>query len=126
MRIPTFTLQMLVCMCLFVPAAYAEDFSIPDKEHRQGMSYEEYSRVREKMRKHIESVPPEAQQQEASSRGAEASAKTQHDSRYGQGYHSRNEAADRPDVPDIPAIDAGSRPDRPHIERFNRSDMGRR
>jgi len=36
----------------------AEDISVPDKERRQGMSYEEYSAYREKMRMQMENKKP--------------------------------------------------------------------
>jgi hypothetical protein len=50
MQIYNIAFQLLLCMSLLVPVANAENLSVPDKEHRQGMSYEEYSNYREKMR----------------------------------------------------------------------------
>lgn len=122
MQIPIFAFQLMLCMSLFVSVAKAENLSVPDKEHRQGMSYEEYSNYREKMRMHMERMTPEERKQAQDSSGhpPERMEKHNHDSTYGQGYHSRHRAEDRPDT------GAGNRPDHPRVERFNRGDMGHR
>lgn len=122
MQISNFYFQLLLCMSLFVPAAMAESISVPDKNQRQGMSYEEYSNYREKMRKQMEKNKPEEVKQNPAPANAPSgqTEKASQGSAYGKGYHSRNQPEDRPDT------GAGNRPDRPRIERFNRGDMGRR
>jgi len=100
----------------------AENIAIPDKVRRQEMSYEEYSNYREKMRMqmgkaHSEEAKPT---QDAASRATDQIDKSKPESAYGQGYHLRNRADDKPDSA------ANSKPDRPHFERFNRGDMMRR
>lgn len=123
MRISSiFPLPAIICMALFAPLAMAEDISVPDKEHRLGMSYEEYAKYREKMRMQMENRKPVDLKPKPAPANipSDQMEKPQRDSAYGQGYHSRNQPADRPNV------DAGSRPDRPRAERFNRGDMGRR
>lgn len=122
MKILHLSSRFVLCMSLFVSVAKAENISVPDKENRQGMSYEEYSNYREKMRMHMERMTPEErkQAQDLSGRPPERMEKPNHDSAYGQGYHSRDRAESRPDM------GAGNRPDHPRIERFNRGDMGRR
>lgn len=121
MRITDFSLPAILCMSLFHPLATAEQLSVPDKAHRQGMSYEEYSKYREKMRMQMESRKQgdfKAKQAPSNSPSGQIE-QSQGGSAYGKGYHSRNPPEDRPHV------NAG-RPDRPHGERFNRSGMGRR
>lgn len=122
MQISNFAFLVILCMSLFVPVALAEDISVPDKEHRQGMSYEEYSTYREKMRMQMENKKPEnlKPNQMPANSPSDQMEKRQRDSAYGKGYHARNPSEGRPD------IDAGSRPDRPRAERFNRGSMGRR
>lgn len=122
MKIFHFSFRFLLCMSLLVPAAMAETFSVPDKERRQGMSYEEYSSYREKMRKRMEGNKlPAAEQKQPSESSRFAPEKIEKSgSTYGQGYQSRNATDDRPDMAAI------NRPERPRFERFNRGDMGRR
>ena len=122
MQISNFALPLMLCMSLFVPVAMAEDISVPDNERRQGMSYEEYSAYREKMRMQMENKKPEdlKPNQIPANSSSDQMEKPQRDSAYGKGYHTRNPSEGRPD------IDAGSRPDRPRAERFNRGGMGRR
>jgi len=112
----------MLCLSLFVPAAMAEDIAAPDKEQRKSMSYEEYSKYRENMRMQMEKMKPEEARQktEASGNPSDQAEKSQRDSTYGKGYHSRTPAVDIPDT------GAGNRPERPRPERFNRGDMGRR
>jgi len=119
-------LNLALCMSLFVSVAKAENISVPDKEHRQGMSYEEYSHYRENMRehmgKHMERMTPEErkQAQGTSARPPERIGKHNHDSAYGQGYHSREKAEGKPD------LNSDSKPEHPRSERFNQGQMRRR
>jgi len=115
MQISNFSFLPALCMGLLVSAAMAEELAVPDKEHRQGMSYEEYSHYREKMRKHMEKMHPEEHGQMP-----EQMEKINPNSAYGQGYRSRELAEDRPDIV------SGSRPEHPRVERFDRGSMGRR
>jgi len=114
MQISNFVFLPVLCMGLFVSAAMAEELAVPDKEHRQGMSYEEYSHYREKMRKHMEKMHPAERRQTP-----EQTEKINPNSAYGQGYRSRNPNDDRPDISIV------NKPDHPRVERFNRSDLGR-
>lgn len=122
MQISNFSLPAIFCMCLYVPVTMAEGISVPDKSRREGMSYEEYSAYREKMRLQMEKNKTGDSQQKpaASTSPAIQPEKPAQEGAYGKGYHSRNPAGDRPDM------GAGNRPDRPRAERFNRGDMGRR
>jgi hypothetical protein len=124
MQILNYLLQFVLCTSLLVPVAMAEDLSVPDKDQRQGMSYEEYSTYRERMRKHMEErkMTPEQRRQLAESPHSppEKLEKPEHSSTYGQGYQSRKPSEDRPDSGD------NARPDRPRSERFNRGNMGHR
>lgn len=122
MQIPNFTLLLALSVSLFAPAAMAENPFVPDKEHRQGMSYEEYTHYREKMRMHMEKMGPEGSRHMPTPPGspAEQAERSDHNSAYGQGYRSRNQADGKPDTT------SRNRPDRPRVERFNRGDMGRR
>jgi hypothetical protein len=112
----------VLSLSLYIPAAIAEDISIPEKNHRQGMSYEEYANFREKMRLRMEKNHAENPEHSPASanRKPEPEGKQVRESTYGQGYHARQLTEDRPES------GAEKRPDRPHIERFNRGDMMRR
>lgn len=111
---------------LFAPVAMAQDFTPPDKEHRQGMSYEEYSSYREKMRMRMEKMTPEERKQAHEMMGrpdGKMDGKMERpnpDSAYGQGFHTRKQPDDRP------ANASGNRADRPRVERFNRGERLRR
>lgn len=122
MQHSNFSLLLALCMSLFVSAALADDISVPDKSHRQGMSYEEYAKYREKMRMQMEQskIDKVKQAPDASNSTTDQDDKPSRDSAYGQGYHSRNPPVERP------RSEAGSRPERSRPERFNRGDMGRR
>jgi hypothetical protein len=122
MQIYNIAFQLLLCMSLLVPVANAENLSVPDKEHRQGMSYEEYSNYREKMRLHMDKMHPQDPKQAPapSSPTPEQTDKLNPNSAYGQGYHSRERTEDRPDAA------SGSRPEHPRGDRFDRGGMGRR
>lgn len=117
-----FSFSLMLCMSLLVPAAMAETISVPDKERRQGMSYEEYSGYREKMRKRMEEhkLPAAEHKQPPEFTPYSPEKIEKPGSTYGQGYQSRSPAEDRPDTAVI------IRPERPRFERFNRGDMGRR
>jgi len=122
MQIYNIAFQLLLCMSLLVPVANAENLSVPDKEHRQGMSYEEYSTYREKMRLHMDKMHPQDPKQAPapSNPTPEQTDKLNPNSAYGQGYHSRERTEDRPDAA------TGSRPEHPRGDRFDRGGMGRR
>ena len=122
MQIYNIAFQLLLCMSLLVPVANAENLSVPDKEHRQGMSYEEYSHYREKMRLHMEKMHPQDPKQAPapSNPTPEQTDKLNPNSAYGQGYHSRERTEDRPDTA------SGSRPEHSRGDRFDRGGMGRR
>lgn len=104
------------------PVALAQDFTPPDREHRQGMSYEEYSSYREKMRMRMEKMTPEERKQahEMMNRPSEQTEQPKRDSAYGQGFHTR------PQMENMPDGTRSNRPDRPRGERLNRGNAGRR
>lgn len=114
-------LVLLLLASICISRAIAEDISIPDNVHRQGMSYQEYATFREKMRMQIEKTPTEDNKQivEPTNSGA-GNKETKSGRTYGQGYHTRMQTEDRP------GSKHDKRPDRPRIERFNRGDMRRR
>lgn len=122
MQISNIIFRLLLCMSLFVSAANAESISVPDNNQRQGMSYEEYSNYREKMRMQMENKRPEDMQQKQAPANPSTSQieKPAHDSTYGKGYHSRNQPEGRPDT------GSGNRPDHSRGERPNRGDSGQR
>lgn len=103
-------------------AVMAQDFTPPDKEHRQGMSYEEYSSYREKMRMRMEKMTPEERKQarEMMNNSSDQSDRPKNDSAYGQGFHSRHQQENMPDRT------SNNRADRPRGERLNRGNAGRR
>jgi hypothetical protein len=117
------TLTIALCMSLSATHVMAQDVAVPSQEQRRGMSYEEYSSVRENMRLRMEKMQEAKRKQEASREPSAVEEPVQlvPDSAYGQGYDTRNrsDAAGRPERPE--------RIERPaRIERFNRGDMGRR
>jgi hypothetical protein len=122
MQISNIAFLPVLCMSLFVPVAMAERLAVPDKAHRQGMSYEEYSHYREKMRLHMNKMHADERRQApaASTSTPAATQKLNPNSAYGQGYRSREQTANRPD------IGSGSRPEHPRGDRFSRGDTGRR
>jgi hypothetical protein len=135
MNTSIFVLPLLLGLGQLASPALAQELAVPDKEHLKGMSYEEYSNYREKMRKRMEKTGLQERQlmQEAEKQDQDSRKKSAHSSTYGQGYGSRNNAAevkpdtkpesraDRPQVPDRPQL-----PERPQLDRFDRSSMGRR
>jgi hypothetical protein len=122
MKILHFSSRFVLCMSLLASAAMAETLPLPDKDHRQGMSYEEYSSYREKMRKRMDEhkLPAAEDKQPPESTRYSPEKIEKSSSAYGQGYQSRSPAEDRPDTAAV------NRPERPRFERFNRGDMGRR
>ena len=121
MQKTSIALQILLCMCLFVPAVQAQELAPPDKIHRQDMSYEEYAKYRENMRQQMEKMHPDKSRQ-SQSKGTSPLDRTEmrhHNSAYGQGYRSRNPS-------DRPNLARENRSERPHIERFSREDRGNR
>jgi hypothetical protein len=87
------------------------------------MSFEEYEQYRQQMRRHLEKVAPaERHAEQGSPERSPASAEgNKPESRYGQGFHTRDQV-----MGGRPAAD--SRPDRPErpdkVERFSH-DHGR-
>jgi hypothetical protein len=122
MQISIAALLLLVLTGVASPVARAENISIPDKNHRREMSYEEYSNYREKMRMQMKQKHPEESKRppDTLSHPADQAEKQKPDGAYGQGYRARNRTDDKPDSP------ANNRPDRPRFERFSRGDMMRR
>lgn len=115
-------LHSVLCAGLFAPALMAQEFPPTDSKHRQGMSYEEYSAHREKMRLRMEKMHAEEQARTSDTQKpqAEHTEKPRPDSAYGQGFHTRNRVEQKQDT------DRASRQDRPRFERPNRSERMRR
>lgn len=119
------SLTIAVFMSLSATFAMAQDVAVPNQEQRRGMSYEEYSSVRENMRLRMEKMQKTKRKQEASREPGsdETTGRTRADSTYGQGYNTRN----RSDAATVERPERVERVERPaRIERFNRGDMGRR
>lgn len=115
-------LTVAVCMTLCATLALAQDVAVPEREQRRGMSYEEYSSVRENMRLRMEKIQDNKRKQAAAreSRPEAKPVRPVPDSAYGQGYQARNR-------PDTAAVERPERVERPaRIERFNRGEMMRR
>lgn len=106
-----FALHCVLCVSLFVTNTMAQEFPPADREHRQGMSFEEYSAHREKMRLRMQ--PSESQKPPVEHIDKPRA--------YGQGFQSRNRNEEG-------RQDAGrvDRPDRPRLERIDRGDRMRR
>ena len=47
-------LTLALSLCFFTSVSKGENIAVPDKEQRQGMSFEEYSNYREEMRTQME------------------------------------------------------------------------
>jgi hypothetical protein len=119
MHIKNLIFQLALCMSLVAPVAKAQEFTAPDRAQRQGMSYEEYRELREKMRMRMEKRHENQRQPDDANRGAEQAEREKSGSTYGQGFDTRRQREDRPDAsPD-------RRPDHPRFERFNRGDRAR-
>ena len=123
MRIFRFTIPFAIGISLLASLALAQDLNFPDQTQRQGMSYEEYSALREKMRARLENMTP-AERQELREKMQDIHRQDREEQRaYGQGYHARKrdmeQFAARPDKPDLPQ--RVERPDAPQrMERFQR------
>lgn len=129
MNISSLVLPLLLGFSLLPASVLAQELAVPDKEHLNGMSYEEYSGYREKMRMRMEKAGTQEQEpmQEPDNRDRDTINKHDQGSAYGQGYSSRNNVSN-----DKPGTRPDSRPERPQIperpqhERFDRNGMGRR
>lgn len=122
MKTSSFFLQIVFCMALLAPATQAQEITPPDRAHRQGMSYEEYAKYRERMRQRMEKMQADEHRQskEKSDSPQDQIESRPHHSAYGQGYRSRN-------MEDQADAGRDSRPERPQrIERFDRGGMMRR
>ena len=113
-------LTLALSLCLFTSVSRGENIAVPDKEQRQGMSFEEYSTYREKMRTQMEHRKSDEQksQQDSANRMNDHAEKNQPSGSYGRDYHSRTADDTRPE--------ATQRPDFHRVERFMRNEMGRR
>ncbi|MGV8935135.1 MAG: hypothetical protein ACOH1I_10950 [Gallionellaceae bacterium] len=122
MSIFRFSISFAIGISLLAPFAHAQDLNFPDKIHRKGMSYEEYSVLREKMRMRMEQLRTQNNnlKQEHQNHPDYQAERSNPDSAYGKGYQSRKKPEIRTDN------NADSRPERPHAERFNRGNMIRR
>ncbi len=122
MHIVKYSFLLALSLGLLAPVASAQEFSAPNREQRQGMSYEEYRELREKMRTHIDKRQDSQNQQtqEENSRPAQRAEREEKDSAYGQGYNSRKHSDD--------GLNSSTekRSDRPRFDRFNRGDRARR
>lgn len=122
-RLSTFTpLHYMLGMSLFATVTMAQEFPPSDRELRQGMSYEEYSAHREKMRLRMEKVRDEEHANSSSTQKTQVDhvEKPRPDSAYGQGFHTRGRVEARQDA------GRANRQDRPRLERANRGDRTRR
>ena len=128
MKISDFSFQLLLCLSIVTPVAMAQGTPASGKEHSQGMSYEEYSTFREKMRMRMEKS--HAQESNSSLEAGDSPAE-QHaervkpDSAYGQGYQSRNRSEGRPEH-NRPDNHTNNRPERIKVEKPDRGDRMRR
>lgn len=112
-----------VCMSLFAPLVAAQELNIPDKAHRQGMTYEEYAALREKMRARMENMTPTERQQLRETMRNARGERREANRTYGEGYQARRrnmeKAEIRPDRPEKPQ--RPERPERPEMpQRFQR------
>ena len=100
---------LLLCAGLSAPLAWAENIAAPDKEQRQGMSLEEYTDFREKMRLRMEKMRADEGNPLSAENKRQQEEQKQADSErtYGKGYDSRSHNIDRSDTAD-------RRPERPN------------
>lgn len=112
--------SLAATLFLLAANAMAQEVTVPEREQRRGMSYEEYSSVRENMRLRMEKMREAERKQEILREARPDAAPRTADGNYGQGYHTRT----RPDAATVERPERAERPQR--IERFNRSDMMRR
>lgn len=76
-------------LVLSISTAVAQEFIIPDSEQLRSMSHEEYGAYRELMRDRMDGLSPEERNLTDTS-AREQTEKRSENSRYGQGYVSRN------------------------------------
>jgi hypothetical protein len=117
-------LLLLLCLGLFAGDALAQEIVVPDREKLRGMSYEEYSSIREKMRHRLENRKESADENDQA--GKEDTQPAAQGS-YGKSYKSRSQQKDSMDTglrPERP--ERLERPERPHVDRFERPDIMRR
>lgn len=127
MNTSIFVLPLLLGLGQLASPALAQELAVPDKEQLKGMSYEEYSNYREKMRKRMEKTPAQEREQKSDTADRTTAKQPAHASTYGQGYGSRNDAAEsKPDTKPESRPDRPQVPERPQLERFDRNSMGRR
>lgn len=77
---------------LSISTTVAQEFTIPDREHMRSMSHEEYDAYREQIRDRMDGLSPADQElmRLSGTREREQTEKRGANSRYGQGYVSRN------------------------------------
>lgn len=112
----------LLCLTL-ATSAMAQDVAIPDRDQRRGMSYEEYSQLRENMRMRMEKMHNSGSPKNVENEPHENAQAAQQnpESTYGKGYRTRTqenisaperpERAERPERPE--RVEKISRPERP-------------
>ena len=123
MKIASFTIPLALYVSLFASLSAADEIHIPDREHRQGMSYEEYKNFREKMRMRLEKsrVEGNGSASELTQHADEHPDRHREEDTYGKGYRSRILNDGHPDTKPEGRPDRGAR-----VEKFNRGDMMRR
>jgi hypothetical protein len=119
MQLFKLTISSILGFSLLATLACAQDLDFPNKAQRQGMSYEEYSALREKMRARLENMTPAERAamrekwQNLRSERREQREKMQdvphqhYDGQraYGQGYHARKRDMEQTDMrPDKSAL----------------------
>lgn len=114
-------LLILICLGLFAGDALAQEIVVPDRDKLRGMSYEEYSSIREKMRHRLENRKETADENnQASKEETQPAAQGS----YGKNYQTRSQQRDNIDTASRP--ERPERPERPHVDRFERPDIMRR
>lgn len=120
-KLGQFTLFALLGMV--ASAVLAQDLVVPDPAQRRGMSYEEYSSIRQKMRQRIAGKPAASEQTKKTTPAQDSTQQddpTQAEGSYGRDFQSRNRMEDRPSHVKI------DRPERPQFSRPDRPDVFRR
>lgn len=132
MRIYVYTALLVICMNMPAASALAQDLNIPDRDQRQGMSYEEYSALREKMRARLEKMTPSERQAQREKWQENRLNQRDEVRTYGLGYqarrHDMEKPANQPDKPNLPERlykpEVPQRPDKAdmpqRMERFQR------
>ena len=88
-NIKVVTLFAPLILVLSISTVVAQEFTIPDSERLQSMSHEEYDAYREQMRDRMNGLNPEERNLTGINE-REQMEKRDANSRYGQGYVSRN------------------------------------